>query len=288
MGPGDQLEEALSALCDGELDGETRNELLQRLCSDPELKQRWESYHLIRDALSNNLPSDFSVELSQQVMQFLDDEPAHSAPALDPSDSDSLNESSVIHASDRFAQTTTTVNSVTSKRQVILRRLAGFAIAASVASVALISYQVGLQQRGPELAKQEFVGSPTQMATINGVTVMASPAPVVQRSMPAGGAPVIAAQARGQERGFGEGANSLPNVTSSQTLPPRVMNQTELQKYRKLNQYLMDHNQAYSNSRMQGVFPYARIMMVPGRTTTPPASQASQPSQSSQLSQQGR
>jgi hypothetical protein len=226
-------------------------------------------------------------------MQIVDAEPMHSA-----TDSGESITSRVIQASDRFIKSKSTVAAPPSGRQLLLKRLAGFAIAASVASVALISYQVGLQQRDPELAKQDVApASPTQMATINGVTVMASPVSIPQKHLqPVESQPVFASSqnqfpAPNRERVYGnQGANSLPNVTRSQTLPQTLTQETqsraEMERNRKLNQYLMDHNQAYSNSRLQGMFPYARIMMVPGRTQS--SSQPTQAAQPSQLTQPGR
>jgi sigma-E factor negative regulatory protein RseA len=100
--------EQLSALVDGEHDSEhTLDDLIQ----DQTMKDTWSRYHLIGDCLRDNLPEKISNQISTQVTNALRDEPTILAP-----------------------QTTKRFN---------LKPLAGFAIAASVAMVAVFTIQSG-------------------------------------------------------------------------------------------------------------------------------------------------
>jgi len=62
--PDTELQEQLSAFCDGELAADSRRFLLKRLFEDAELKQRWSRTHLIGDALRRQacapLPAGFA------------------------------------------------------------------------------------------------------------------------------------------------------------------------------------------------------------------------------------
>jgi len=68
----------LSALMDGELEPADGKRQLERLESDPELAQGWQTYHLIRDALRNEL--DLSPEFSRRLHERLVQEPTVLAP----------------------------------------------------------------------------------------------------------------------------------------------------------------------------------------------------------------
>jgi sigma-E factor negative regulatory protein RseA len=72
-----QQNEKLSAVVDGELLDDT---LLKALKNNPELIAKWQSYHLIRDTLRNELPPQVNFDISAKVMAALEDEPAILAP----------------------------------------------------------------------------------------------------------------------------------------------------------------------------------------------------------------
>lgn len=69
--------EQLSALMDGEL---FDSELISSLTSQQALQQTWRSYHLIRDTLRGDLTSVVQVDITDQVMLALDDEPTRLLP----------------------------------------------------------------------------------------------------------------------------------------------------------------------------------------------------------------
>ncbi len=104
----DKLGEQLSALVDGEFPEKKTAALLETLESDKELQRRWERYQLIGDAIRHNLPAYVGPDLASRVSEALHDEP----PLLTPRPG---------------------VREISSA----LRPAAGFAIAASVATLAV-------------------------------------------------------------------------------------------------------------------------------------------------------
>ena len=324
IGPDDQMDEAISALIDGELDGESdrelRQQLIQRICTDQALKDRWTSYHLISDSLSNNLPSEICCDLSDRVSQLLENEATYSLSSAQLA-AEAAQSAKVIDASKRFNRTPQVAASTLTHKQLLMKRAAGFAIAASVATVALVSYQIGLQQHLDEnlVAQQSTQPSsqqaalsqqaaqlqqtaqaaiqqseqaelasmnPTQMATVNGVTVLASPVnnPQYHLVPPANTAPGVytpgGQYSNGDNSRFSIGYNffeqqknqamrmdnSQANQVSSRS-STEAGNSLDERESALLRQYLMDHNQRYSSSRVQGVMPFARIMAVPTQPT---------------------
>ncbi|MGB5079142.1 MAG: sigma-E factor negative regulatory protein [Burkholderiales bacterium] len=70
------MKERLSALIDGELSGEEFGRHVGRLGSDAGLRNAWDAYHLIGDALRG----DISAEIASRVVARLRDEPTVLAP----------------------------------------------------------------------------------------------------------------------------------------------------------------------------------------------------------------
>jgi len=98
--------EQLSALIDGEHDND---HAIDELIHNDDMKETWSRYHLIGDCLRDNLPEGISNQVYSEVSQTLRNEPTILAP-----------------------QTTKRFN---------FKPLAGLAIAASVAMVAVFSIQ---------------------------------------------------------------------------------------------------------------------------------------------------
>ncbi len=71
----DELREKLSALVDGELDDVEAVELLDRMSHETALKEVWQRYHLVSDALRNHLPPVASVDLVERVRHAIGTEP---------------------------------------------------------------------------------------------------------------------------------------------------------------------------------------------------------------------
>lgn len=107
----DTLNEQLSALVDDELDMGEAALLLRQMGKDDTLRNRFARYQLVSDALKNDLPAQVDPGFHLRVQAALQDE---AAPQAAP-------------ASMQFSR--------------LLRPFAGFAVAASIAVVAVLSLQ---------------------------------------------------------------------------------------------------------------------------------------------------
>lgn len=101
-------QEQLSAFMDDETEGR-QQELVDELLQDPELLDTWSRYHLVSDCLRRNMPAQVDRDLSAKVAASLESEPAILAPTRFPS--------------------------------AVVKPAAGFAIAASVAALAIFGIQ---------------------------------------------------------------------------------------------------------------------------------------------------
>ncbi|WJW76133.1 sigma-E factor negative regulatory protein [Thiohalobacter sp. IOR34] len=119
----DKISEQVSALVDDQLPEAEQDMLLARLERDPALRAQWTHYQLISDALRNQLPEQVDLGLAGRVMAELEAEPAH-------------------HGRAGLGR--------------LLRPLAGAAVAASVAVVAVLALQdreAALPSAGGQLAE---------------------------------------------------------------------------------------------------------------------------------------
>jgi sigma-E factor negative regulatory protein RseA len=76
----DDKKEWISALADGELNGDELRRGLDALRNDSALQQSWSRYHLVRDVLHSNLEARVMPDLSERVAAALESEPAILAP----------------------------------------------------------------------------------------------------------------------------------------------------------------------------------------------------------------
>ncbi len=187
----EQNKELLSALIDGEVDGDKTT--IDALIHDQEMKDKWSRYHLIGDCLRGQLPETISGYATSCVADSLGDEPTVLAPQK--------------------------------SKQFNLKPLAGFAIAASVAMVAVFSVQrsndVGSVSTSPSIAAtavNEIVAQPNNTYSF----------PEVQM---------------------------LPAAVSKTDTPEAIANQ-------RLNNYLMNHNEYRSNGSVNGILPYVRLVTI--------------------------
>lgn len=129
----DNLDEKVSALVDGELPHDEIEGVFDVLKRDEPSQACWGHYHLISDALKNNLPDRLPEDFVTRVSQALETEPHFVAPPPRPA-----------------------------KTPFHLRPTVGFALAASVAAVAFLGLgwnnQVGVEQ-GPSLAVNAINGA---------------------------------------------------------------------------------------------------------------------------------
>ncbi len=130
--------EWLSALADGELQGDELQRGLDALRNDPELLASWKSYHVIRDSVSSNLNHEVAPQLHLRISAALENEPTILAPQRRP--------------------------------RTWLKQVAGVAIAASVTGVAIIGIQTmngvdSAPSAVPVAQQQEYLRmEPTQLA----------------------------------------------------------------------------------------------------------------------------
>ena len=104
----EKRKENVSALVDGELVSDIETSV-DELLKTPQLKDSWARYHLIRDSLKQNVPPQLDFGFSQRVSESIASEPTILAPAV--------------------------------SNNSILKPIAGFAIAASVAAMAILGIQ---------------------------------------------------------------------------------------------------------------------------------------------------
>lgn len=112
----EQIREQISALLDGELPEAEQRLLLERLERDPALRMHWSRYQLISDAVHQTLPPQIDLGFADRVMAALEAQPEHHR-----------------QPAGRLARA--------------VKPLAGLAVAASVAVVAVLAVQ---QSRTPD------------------------------------------------------------------------------------------------------------------------------------------
>lgn len=129
------LEEALSAFLDGELDAAESDRVVDALKRDGSLQGRWVRYHLIGQAMKRDLPADLRHHLAARVSAAMATEPTVLAP----------------HRSSR-------------KPRPVWRHVASFAVAASITAVAILGVQrmSSVETPTPDLAQH----SPTEQQWI--------------------------------------------------------------------------------------------------------------------------
>lgn len=107
----EHIHEQLSAFMDGELESEPARFLVRSLSQDAGVRARWERYHLIREALHRGLPRGVDAGFADRVYGALSREPGR-------------------RGRRRFALPA-----------AVTRPLAGLAVAAVVATVAVLGFQ---------------------------------------------------------------------------------------------------------------------------------------------------
>ena len=179
--------EILSAQMDGE-DGGASGTLFSAIAADDEARAVWARYHLIGDVIRDALIEVAPVEFAKQLQVGIDREPTVLAP----------------RKADRS----------------LLRLVAGFAIAASVATLAI----VGIKQIAPE-------------QQLNGVPKIATTAPVVP-----------------------DEALLAVDGTGAQVQPGFDPLEESAHTHRRMNGYLVKFNAQRSSLGVPSVNPYVRII----------------------------
>lgn len=181
--------ERLSAIVDDEIEA-TDQHVLTEIAADTVLKAAWGRYHLMGAVVRDELSTAAQFDLASRIHQQLAAEPTILAPR--------------------------------NRRREFRRPLAGLAIAASVATVAVLGFKPG--------SSQETAG------------VMAARDPMSLQSQS-----INTTFATGNGNGFQPVAAAVPTESSEQF-------------HRKLNSYLVNFNEQRSNLGVPGVHPYVRVV----------------------------
>ena len=137
----DNLDEKVSALVDGELPHEEVESLIDSLKRDKTGQMCWRHYHLISDALKNNLPDKISENFANRLSLALEAEPLLSNPPR-------------------------------SNRNIhpFLRPVVGFALAASVAGVVFIGLGWNTQTSVEQIPSLASNAAPNTCTPFSGET----------------------------------------------------------------------------------------------------------------------
>lgn len=201
--------ELLSAFMDGELEGDAAP-VIDELLRDESMRLKWMRYHLIADTMRHSLPEHLDRQFSAGVAARLSTEPTVLSPAR-------------------------------RKYPAYLKPVAGLAVAASVAAMAIIGIQYQGQQGGN--------GQPA-MATVASAPEQAAPAAVTASDRMADLRPI------------------QPNIPAMRqyTFPVRKVSaggttavpRSEVNS--RLRNYLLNYNDYHAHAGMQGMLPYVRIV----------------------------
>ncbi len=187
----EQKREQLSALVDDELTHES-SPVIDSLLQDNEAKEMWTRYHLIGDSLRGHLPEHIG-DISTNVSKTIASEPTVLAPGK-------------------------------KKSSDLMKPVMGFAIAASVAAVAIFNVQQANQI------------SETGQSPGTGQTVIA------QSSI----------------------ATSQPSLATSPQLVNQQKGQAQVYQVKnvdpRLNRYLVNHNEYRANTGVSGMPPHVRMV----------------------------
>ena len=196
------LKEHMSALLDGELEPHSASETIDILLKDDELLVHWSRYHTVRDVLRHKVYPDAGGSLRHRVRSCLADEPVH------------------FPLRRRVSQ----------RWRHALKPMAGLALAASVAVVAILAV------RGPGQLPDPVETAHAPSAQVPSTRVAAY-----------SGSGIIPASAIGEAGFRPSGLKRLQWNTSE----PGVAN--------RLNAYLVNHSE-YLGGPISGMHPYARIV----------------------------
>ncbi len=160
MAENNRLHETLSACLDGEAQELELRQLLRSMSEDDQLRQRWRRYHLARTTMMRELPAR-QIDVADGVRQALALEEPHHA---------SSSRGKVIHSAGRFA------------------------IAASVAAIAVIGVRTVQFGADPAaLTEPPAVAAQTESTPLQPAVNFDFDVPIAARTVGAGGTPLVSA-----------------------------------------------------------------------------------------------
>jgi len=209
--------EKLSSFIDGELSREHCETLISSICKDEDMKSCLARYQIISDSMKNQLPDGIKKDFVHCVMSAIDSEPTILAPSRS-TPRKHVSSGNVIYIPS-FA-----------------KKVAGFAIAASVATIAIVGVQNQNQDPGSQVVampeNSEFVRLQNQ------ASMTASTDPVIIPKSTSGYSTASSPITR----------NSIPQLKPTHKFDP------------VLQQYIVNHAQYASGSGVNDIFSHARIV----------------------------
>lgn len=207
-----EKEEQVSAFIDDELTHEHNEQFINAICKDKDLKSCLERYQMISDSMRNQLPAGVKPDFANSVMAAIESEPTILAPA------------NLSHKS--------------SFPSLLTRKAAGFAIAASVATIAVIGVQ------------SQYTDEPQQVATKmpdNSEFVRMDK----ENPMTAKVQPVITP--RSESSGYSTASTTVQQQAIPQINSPRNFDW-------QLHQYIVNHSQYANGAGVHDIISSARIV----------------------------
>lgn len=239
-------------MVDGELSDADRDEILTRLSADTELVKFWERCHLVGDIIRQNVPVTVFKNFADNVKIAVADEP-------------------VIFAPQPKLNSNPPVSNKTSDFSFVAKRVAGFAIAASVATIAVVGIQ--LQNQGEDSVNTQKVAEMPLSSDFVRMTNQASQVAATTTTLPVV-TPKLSVERAALENPSVGNANTVileqPTLATVRSSTPVIEQQVDTGTSQKIpeqikfdyqvHKYLVDHNQFISGSDIQGLMPYARII----------------------------
>lgn len=205
---GKHAAESISALMDSEVSELEFHRVLRDISQDGELRQKWHRYHLISAALKHELPNYF-IDQSDAIRAAIDSEPSHKKAF---------------------------------PLQTVLKPLSRFAIAASVAVVAVLGVQLSQQQNQaqPPLANVELGTNDAEAFTPRAISILNTlPLRTVNAS-------------NGIEQSSSHPVIVLRKIGSENQKDQQIIQD-------RLNELMLQHTDNAALNSYQGMMPFVRI-----------------------------
>ena len=173
-------QEWVSAAIDGEVDKSAIDDLSVDITSH----KKWQRYHMIGDAMRNELPKTFDLDLSGRIAEALENEPVHNGSNIDTLNS-AATEIKSINKRDRLAGTKKTANKASKKSAKVVplfKQFGQYAIAASVALVAVVGVQNYTQNQNGDLSPLPVLDTRPLVGSVSPVSLQTGPVQQFQQA----------------------------------------------------------------------------------------------------------
>lgn len=215
MSNNNQIKESLSALMDGQADELEVRRVLKEVSENDELRDTWRRHQLAAAAMRRELPEQV-VDYSAAIHAAIENE-------------DSLGRQTAISR--------------------MVKPLGRFAVAASVAAIAL----VGVQQYNKPVGS--LVNTPAPVAAIDNVQVDFTTPQL--RTSAEFGIPQVTARTVSATNGPGQGYSAPTAVINVRDVTPDKVTREQVQAY--LNGLMLRHTENAASNTNQGMMPFARM-----------------------------